>query len=215
MIFVRSRKRGARRAARSVFPLLSVAGRGASALAMSFALPLAACGSEDERPEEPGRCNVVSVESPPASARHVTQCEDISYSTNPPSGGEHYGVWAAFQSYDFPLSAGYLVHDLEHGAVVFWYDCPEGCEDDVASVQALIDALPEDPLCAGTGASRRAILVPYPALGTRWGVSAWGHALSADCVDEAAFTDFYTRHYAQGPEQLCNAGQAFTADPCP
>jgi len=161
-----------------------------------------------------GPCNVVTVASPPALAVHVTQCSDIEYSTNPPSGGEHYGAWANFQTYDFPLSAGYLVHDLEHGAVVFWYNCPEGCADEVADVQALIDALPVDPLCAGTGAERRAILVPYPALASRWGVSAWGHALTADCVDGEAFSGFYTEHYAQGPEQLCNPNQNFTADPC-
>jgi hypothetical protein len=161
-----------------------------------------------------GPCNAVSVESPPTSALHVTQCTDINYSTNPPSGGQHYGVWAAFQAYDFALPAGYLVHSLEHGAVVFWYNCPEGCADEVAEVRALIDGLPADPLCAGTGVDRRAVLVSYPALPTRWGVSAWGHALTANCVDGEAFTGFYTEHYAQGPEQLCNAGQPYTADPC-
>jgi hypothetical protein len=240
----------------------------ALALVLAAAVPLAACGSENDDPDEPGLggsagsgaggtlsggssnagssnagssnagsggssgaagsgpggaggnttgsgpCNVLTVESPPSSALHVTQCSELSFSTNPPSGGQHYGVWAAFQTYDFALSAGYLVHCLEHGAVVFWYNCPEGCADEVAEVQALIDALPADPLCAGTGVDRRAVLVPYPALATRWGVSAWGHALSANCVDSEAFTGFYTEHYAQGPEQLCNAGQPYTADPC-
>jgi len=162
-----------------------------------------------------GECNVSTVDSPPTSAAHLVQCSATTYSTNPPSGGPHYAIWPAFQSYDFALPAGFVVHALEHGAVVFWYNCPEGCADEVAEVEALIAALPEDPLCGGTSALRRAVLLPYPELGSRWGMSAWGHALTADCVDAAAFEAFYTDHYAQGPEQLCNAGQAYTESPCP
>jgi Protein of unknown function (DUF3105) len=162
-----------------------------------------------------GACNVLTVDSPPTSAAHIAQCSEVIYATNPPSGGQHYGDWAAFQTYDFPLAAGNLVHNLEHGGVVFWYNCPEGCAEEVADVQALIDGLPADPLCQGTGVERRAILVPYPELATRWGVSAWGSALTADCVDEEAFITFYVQHFGRGPEQLCIAGEAFTADPCP
>ena len=159
-----------------------------------------------------GACNLTPIESPPSSAAHLVQCSAVSYDTNPPSGGAHYAIWPAFQSYDFPLSAGYLVHALEHGAVVFWYNCPEGCADEVAEVEAFIAGLPEDPLCAGTGAARRTVLVPAPTLGSRWAASAWGYALTADCFDSAAFGAFYTDHYGRGPEALCNAGQAFTAD---
>jgi hypothetical protein len=107
------------------------------------------------------------------------------------------------------------VHALEHGAIVFWYNCPEGCAEEVAEVEAFIAGLPEDPLCANTPAARRAVVVPYPALASRWAASAWGHALTADCFDDAAFGSFYTDHYGQGREDLCNAGQVFTQDPCP
>lgn len=162
-----------------------------------------------------GECNASLVESPPTSALHATQCSPVEYSTNPPSGGNHYGIWAAYQSYDFPLPAGYLVHSLEHGAVVFWYNCPEGCADEVAEVQAFIDALPEDPRCATSGVSRRTVLVPSPTLASRWAASAWGFALTADCFDAEAFRAFYDEHYGLGPEDLCNPpAQAFTADPC-
>lgn len=162
-----------------------------------------------------GACNVDIVESPPASAVHEIQCTQVAYSTNPPSGGNHYAVWAAFQTYDYPLPLGYVVHDLEHGAVAFWYNCPEGCADEVAEVQGFIDGQPEDPLCDGRSAVRRALLLPNPALGSRWAASAWGYALTADCFDAAEFGDFYTAHYGQAPEQLCNDGQVIPANACP
>jgi hypothetical protein len=163
-----------------------------------------------------GECNASVVESPPTSALHELQCTAVTYTTNPPSGGNHYGTWAAYRSYGFPLPAGYLVHSLEHGAVVFWYNCPEGCADEVAEVQAFIDALPEDPRCDGAGVPRRTVLVPSPELGSRWAASAWGFALTADCFDSEAFRAFYDDHYGLGPEDLCNPPAAtYTSNPCP
>jgi hypothetical protein len=186
------------------------------------------CGSGD--PEDPmsmggggaggsagapsGVCNVMLEESLPSSALHLANCSATSYATDPPSGGDHYGNWAAFQSYDFPVPEGFLVHALEHGAVVFWYNCPDGCADEVATVEAFIGGLPEDPLCDPFGVPRRAILTPSTTLGSRWAASSWGYALTADCFDEVAFRDFYSEHYGKGREPLCNAGQAFTSNPC-
>jgi len=158
-----------------------------------------------------GDCNVQTVESPPTEFSHLLQCSPATYDTNPPSGGSHYAIWPAFQRYDFPLAAGFVVHALEHGAVVFWYNCPEGCADEVSEVEAFIAGLPEDPLC---GTERRVVLVPYPELATRWGVSAWGFALTADCFDSEAFSQFYTDHIGNGREAICTPGTAYTANPC-
>lgn len=160
-----------------------------------------------------GPCNARIVESPPTSATHLAECSAIAYSTNPPSGGDHYQFWAAYQSYDTPVRPGFLVHSLEHGAVVFWYNCPEGCADEVAEVEAFISSLPEDPLC--TAVPRRTALVPYPELGSRWAASAWGFALTADCFDADEFRSFYTEHTGQAPEDLCGNGQTSAATRCP
>jgi Protein of unknown function (DUF3105) len=164
----------------------------------------------------PALCDSVFEQHPPASASHLAPCSAVSYESNPPSGGNHYGVWAEFQSYDFAVPVGFLVHSLEHGAVVFWYNCPDGCAEEVARASAMIDSFPLDPLCAGTGAPRRAILVPSPDLDARWAASAWGFLEKADCFDEAVLRSFYADHYGQGPEDLCVApGTTLTASTCP
>jgi hypothetical protein len=107
-----------------------------------------------------------------------------------------------------------LVHDLEHGAVVFFYDCSDGCADEVRDVSDFIAALPSDPLCAPYGVERRTVLVPRPGLGARWAAAAWGFSLTADCFDAELFGAFYDEHVGRGPEDLCNPGVAFAADPC-
>lgn len=198
----------------------SVAHRIFSALA---ALSFVAGCSGDPDPQPPlepvdergptGACKAVERSYEGATAEHHAPCTTLVYSTSPPVFGDHYPEWAAYTTYDFPLSLGFLVHDLEHGAVVIFYDCPEGCAGEVASAQAFIDALPADPRCSAD-VRVQVILVPRPGLGSRWAASAWGHSLNADCFDEEAFGGFYTRHHARAPENLCNQGTFFTSDPC-
>lgn len=162
-----------------------------------------------------GQCESIITEYPPASANHLTACSSLSFDSNPPAGGDHYAVWAAYQSYEFPVPAGFLVHSLEHGAVVYWYNCPDGCADEVARAQAMIDALPVDPLCAGTSAQRRVILVPSPELDVRWAASSWGYIIKADCFDPDALRTFYIDHFGRAREDLCNDGQVIARDACP
>ncbi len=45
------------------------------------------------------------------------------YNFNPPTSGDHYPSWITKGVYDTPREDGYLVHSLEHGYVIIWYDC--------------------------------------------------------------------------------------------
>lgn len=162
-----------------------------------------------------GACEVEPTTATDLGQSHVSDCSELSFPHNPPAGGNHYPHWAAFQSYSFPVPRGFWVHAMEHGAVVYSYNCesfPDGCADEVAQVQALIDALPPDPACSAAS-PRRVILTPDPLLDVRWGVSAWGFTLRATCVDEQRFRDFYLNHFARGPEDLCNPGTDFGGTP--
>lgn len=165
-------------------------------------------------PEPIGRCNAITVDHGTPTFLHLASCTEVSYDTNPPSGGNHYGNWAAFQTYDFPVPPGFIVHSLEHGAVAFWYNCPEGCVDEVEEVQDFIDALPEDPLCVGEETARRVILVPNPDLQSRWAASSWGWTLNAECFDEQVFGEFYRARSGLGREALCANGSEITEDSC-
>jgi len=147
------------------------------------------------------------------SAQHVTVCSAITYPMNPPVYGDHYPIWAAYKSYSFAVPLGFLVHNLEHGAVEVLYNCPQGCADEVAAAQAFLDALPQDPRCDSV-VKHQTILAPDPTLPARWAAVAWGRSLTADCFDSAAFHSFYDANVGHGPEDICGDGAELTSDTC-
>ena len=179
-----------------------------------------------------GSCNAV-IDTPPLQAGvHVAIGTDItSWDSNPPSSGEHYPIWAAYQAYSTPVPRGYYVHDLEHGGVVIVYNCAVGdagqevpldtsdggdagagpCPSVAAQLQAIIDAFPNDPKCdPSQGQPRvRFVLTPDPLLDVPVAATAWGWTYKADCVDPATLSKFAKDHYDQGTEELCANGQSF------
>jgi hypothetical protein len=170
--------------------------------------------SPDGAPPSPtwdgSACNVLVESQPNGGHLHTPDCTPVTYASNPPSSGTHYPDWAMYKTYSAPVPWGFLVHDLEHGAVVVSYNCPEGCPDEVAQAQAMLDALPLDRACGN--ARMRTVLVPEPDLTVRWAASAWTWPLRADCFDNAAFAAFIAAHY-QGPdtEAACGGGVDLSA----
>jgi uncharacterized protein DUF3105 len=149
-----------------------------------------------------GACSWEIAQHPNEGAFHVDCLPVPTYGTKPPSSGNHYPIWADFKTYTTPVPWGHLVHSLEHGAIVIVYNCPEGCPDEVAAAQAMLDALPTDPICTAP-TKHRAILAPDPTLDVRWAASAWTWTLRASCFDAPTFHDFATAHYGMGGEDLC------------
>ncbi len=54
---------------------------------------------------------------------HVAEGSKVDYKFNPPTSGDHYPSWIAKGFYDIPRIDGNLVHSLEHGFIVIWYNC--------------------------------------------------------------------------------------------
>ena len=156
-----------------------------------------------------GACGAIAEQHPIEGANHVTVCSPVTYLTKPPSSGDHYPIWAAYQSYASAIPEGFWVHNLEHGAVVVSYNCAGGCAAEVAAAQSWIDALPSDTVCdPAAGDPRiRVVMTPDPNLDVRFAASAWGWTLRANCFDPNAFDAFFAAHYGQGPEALCAQGQ--------
>ncbi len=57
------------------------------------------------------------------------------WSTNPPSGGAHYGLWAVWDFYTDPVNPRQVVHNEEHGGVIIWYG-PDVLAGDVEKLQS-------------------------------------------------------------------------------
>jgi len=141
---------------------------------------------------------------------------EVEYTTNPPSSGQHFAQSSGFarQFYtpgDTPPLEN-LVHNLEHGATIVWYD--ESVPDDqVDELQGLSERISADApkfIVAAWDSSRGdfpegriamshwSAAVPPATVGT-------GHRVYCDQVSGEAIDDFVTEFpYTDSPEP--NAG---------
>jgi hypothetical protein len=159
----------------------------------------------DDAAPDADTCGTTVTGFPLAAGLHVPVCSQVVYDTNPPTSGAHYPTWAKYKAYAGRVGRPFWVHDLEHGAVVVTYNCPGGCDAEVAALVAFLAARPADPLC--TAAVRnRFVVTPDPELDVRFAASAWGFALESSCFDLPALGAFIDAHYAHAPENLCADG---------
>jgi hypothetical protein len=188
-------------------------------LVLAPALALSACSSPTSgasfdagiRPRGPIEVNAGACKAqlyypvlPPSP--HVPEGTSVQYNTSPPCVGPHYPNWASFKEYDRPVDARYLVHSMEHGAIVLYYKCadPGECPDIVATLRAVRDTFPQDSRCSDVRS--RIIIVSDPALKTRVAAAAWGVTYTAECADQASLSAFARDNYAKSPEDICGAG---------
>lgn len=150
-------------------------------------------------------CVVTTGREPAASAFHVGECSAFDRPRHPPAGGDHYGIWADFATYEEPVPWGFLVHSLEHGAVVLAHNCPEGCPEVLAEFER-IRAQTDDPACRSHDNGSRIIIVPDPELDVPLAAVAWEHVYLATCLDPASLRAFVDAHYARAPENFCSPG---------
>ncbi|MFO0710342.1 MAG: DUF3105 domain-containing protein [Sandaracinus sp.] len=153
-------------------------------------------------------CSVSTYVDAISGAEHRVPCDDIAYPFHPPSSGPHFSQWASFLSYDAPVPWGFLVHAMEHGAVVLAYHCelPSDCDAVRAEYASIVTDQPLDPLCRDEDWRARVIVVPDPALEVPIAAVAWGHVYEATCLDPASLRAFVTAHYDMATEHLCAAG---------
>lgn len=193
--------------------------------------------SRIDAPIRPDAACEVVIDAPAiVDSPHVDIGTIIQYSSNPPSSGPHYPIWAGWQEYLTPVPRPFWVHSLEHGAVVLLYNCallpgadagtdatdedastdaevdagPSACATLVDQLRTLMSSLPDDPLCdKDSGPSHRIILTPDPLIDRPVAAAAWGWTYNAACFDRASLEQFAKEHYAKGPENFCSNGQTF------
>jgi hypothetical protein len=114
-----------------------------------------------------------------------------TYSVNPPSGGDHDSVPSPAGFYDLANvpADGHLVHSLEHGFVVVWYQ-PEGV------TPATLDGLREL-----ARRHRWALVAPRPSLPTALAATAWHRRLLCPDGAHGPIGNFVTAFRNQGPEK--------------
>ncbi len=142
-------------------------------------------------------CTVTTEDAADDTVRdHIDVCAAVHYPHNPPMTGKHYPIWADYRIYDQPVPWGFLVHSLEHGAVVLAYNTDDPSVP--AALKDLYDTASVDVLCATLGRRARLVVVPDPDLDVTVAASAWGSHYKATCLDEASLRAFIDAHYGEG-----------------
>ncbi|MFQ5942549.1 MAG: DUF3105 domain-containing protein [Anaerolineales bacterium] len=137
-----------------------------------------------------------------AEVSHVAEGTDPGpYNSDPPTSGRHYATqaFAGFNDVDdlasfgeFP--AGYLVHSLEHGYVIFWYNCevltePE-CEDLKDDIERVM----------GRVADFKVIAFPWTSIEEPIVMTSWGRMLRFDEFDPEIAEQYVRNFRNQAPE---------------
>ena len=125
-------------------------------------------------------------------AKHVEDGTDVQYESTPPTSGDHYGQPADARFYSESIPEETVVHNLEHGQIVIWYN-PDGPNDMIDAIESVVD---EEPVGL--------VAVPYTELssGDNVAFSAWGHAQTCAEFSNDVLDEFRVEFQGKGPENV-------------
>ena len=119
------------------------------------------------------------------------------YNSDPPTSGLHYSQESNVGFYDeniYTYPAGYLVHNLEHGYVIFWYNCDllseSACSDLKSQIRTVMDEL------GGT----KLIAYPWNSIDVPLVMTSWGRLQRFETFDPAQAKAFYRANLNRAPE---------------
>jgi hypothetical protein len=128
----------------------------------------------------------------------------LTYTTNPPVGGDHNGRWQNCNGdvYAEPIPKEHAVHSLEHGAV--WVTYKQGLPADQV-----------DKLKAKVEGKDYMLMSPVANLDKNVSLQAWGYQLKVDTVDDTRIDDFIRALRTNAtvePGASCSSGVTVTGD---
>ena len=133
-----------------------------------------------------------------ADSTHIALDSDPgTYNSDPPTSGPHYAEEANagfYENNNYKFPAGYLVHNLEHGYVIFWYNCglldEAGCTSLKEQIKTTMDDL----------GGRKLIAYPWPSLNVPLVMTSWGRMEKFESFDANKAKAFYRANLSRSPE---------------
>ena len=137
-------------------------------------------------------------------------CGPDPYSTIPAASGPHWetsGI-ANWGAYTTPQNESQVIHNLEHGGIVIWYDPAILTDAQVAELTSYV----EGQVSSGISGRYKFILTPWGGnvdLGAAVAVTAWRHLLKLEAFDMDAIRGFADANYLRfAPEPNGGPGPA-------
>ncbi len=123
----------------------------------------------------------------------------IEYNTTPPTSGPHYGNLLPWGTYREPQRYELLVHNLEDGGVIIYYQCEDNCPELVSQLEDLVNpyllqrrhvvVVPNDPAWTDGGAAPL-----HKDMGSRIALTAWQRIDKFDEFDAERIRAFIERY---------------------
>ena len=132
------------------------------------------------------------------SSPHIaTDSDPGQYNSDPPTSGLHYAEEAQAGFYEeniYTYPAGYLVHNLEHGYVIFWYNCDlldeSACSELKSQIRLVIDEL----------GGVKLIAYPWNSIDVPLVITSWGRLQRFEAFDSEQAKAFYRANLNRSPE---------------
>lgn len=123
------------------------------------------------------------------------------FNSDPPTSGQHYGqgLDAGFYEESDPAAQldfpeGHLIHNLEHGYTIFWYNCTLLDEDSCSSLKTDIRNVMNDLN------NFKVIGFPRDSISSPLILTSWGRLLVMDAFNANQAKDFINRNRNRAPE---------------
>lgn len=124
------------------------------------------------------------------------------YNTTPATSGDHWdvalpsddvptGAPARWGVYVDPIPDEVLIHNLEHGGIGLHYNCPDGCDELLDQLTALVPQ-----------SATQFIVAPYPEMPSKIALTAWRHLDTMEEFDETRISEFIRAYLDRAPESV-------------
>ncbi len=128
----------------------------------------------------------------PVKSRNHVAHGTLPKLADPPSSGDHYGDGVAGAGiHETPVEDGYMIHSLEHGAVVLNYDPNQLNPDEINKLKDLFN----------NKFVGKKIIMPRPGMSAPIIMVSWGYELKLKTIDEASMINFMQTNNDHGPEK--------------
>jgi hypothetical protein len=136
---------------------------------------------------------LTAVVSPPDEGReHIWPDHPAEYKTMPPTSGPHFPDPTAPGFYTTRPAFGYLVHSLEHGSAVIYYDPAHLTPEIEKSLRAFISANSDTEVGI--------VAVPDADFKYPFVLTAWDKMIKLDEYDPRVVRAFLAEYLGRGPE---------------
>ena len=136
----------------------------------------------------------VGQRQPVETGTHIPTGTAGHWASLPPSSGQHWPAPAPWGPAQQALPPERWVHNLEHGGVVVLFRDAA----DAGTAAAFARGAPQESAFGEV----KVVDAPYPQLGSRFALVAWGWVDSLDSWDAAEALRFYAAHVDRGPENI-------------